>query len=464
MQLAHRELTGRTMIRLGAVVILLMAMGYFSYRAIRSRSEWESPVASATEASPAPPFSYTGSGSCSSTACHGGVTARTANRVPQNEFSTWVLKDKHARAYTVLLDKRAVQIARNMGIDRAERSRRCLGCHALNVAPELQTRSFAIADGVGCESCHGPAEGWLSEHTRKDWSHEASVKRGMHDLRDLVSRAEKCSSCHLGDAENEVDHQLIAAGHPDLFFELDTFTALMPAHWEEESWKNASERDPWFATRAWATSQAVSLRDFMRLVAGRSQDQSWPEFSHYECNACHHDLTMPSWRQIRGYTGFAGRPNWNPSRYLVLRHMVRLISPEEAIALDREIAGVGELLVNSASDQASIAVAARLVADRADRLASMLAHAPVDQQVTLALIRSISADGHELARGGLRSVEQAAMTLESLYDNYARAVKGTNQQAIKDAIRSLFDDLEKPRSFEPSRLADRIQQVGRLLG
>src|SRR6204780_608623 len=42
---------------------------------------------------------YTGPGSCASTTCHGSVSPRTDNRVLQNEYSTWIVKDKHSKAY-----------------------------------------------------------------------------------------------------------------------------------------------------------------------------------------------------------------------------------------------------------------------------------------------------------------------------------------------------------------------------
>lgn len=464
MQLASGKFSRRTLTKIVAAGIILAFAGYLSYRLLTPRSTWETSSIKANGAAPEPPFNFTGAGSCSSTACHGGVTPRTVNRVFQNEFSTWILNDRHARAYSLLLEPRSAQIAKNLRIERAERSARCLACHALNVAPELQTKTFDLTDGVSCESCHGPAEGWLSEHTRKDWKHEDSIKRGMVDLRDVVHRAEKCSNCHLGNEEKSVDHELIAAGHPDLFFELDTFSALMPAHWNEQSWMEQRERDPWFATRAWAVSQAVALRDFMRLIASRQKNQPWPDFSQYECYACHHDLVLPSWRQARGYSAVAGRPTWNPSRYLILKHLARVASLEEAKALDGDLANIGNLLSNSAHDREKIAAAATGVAERADRLARSIARMPIDQEVTLGLIRSIAGDGQEIALGGVRSVEQAAMTLESLFNTYSRSVKDANPQAVKEALKKLFDDLEQPRNFEPKRFASRLQEVRRVLG
>ena len=62
-------------------------------------------LASAQEAS-----QYTGPGSCSSPSCHGAVQPRSTTSVQQNEYSTWVIKDKHAQAFTVLSNSVSMRI------------------------------------------------------------------------------------------------------------------------------------------------------------------------------------------------------------------------------------------------------------------------------------------------------------------------------------------------------------------
>ena len=121
----------------------------------------------------------------------------------------------------------------------------------------------------------------------------------MYDTRDLVKRSEKCLTCHLGTPEKIVDHELIAAGHPDLYFELDSFMSVMPPHWKEV------DTDPWFAVRAMAVGQAVQLREQLKRVARESQGGIWPEYAELDCFACHHNLVAAkdSWRQERGYAG-----------------------------------------------------------------------------------------------------------------------------------------------------------------
>ncbi len=72
--------------------------------------------------------------------------------------------------------------------------------------------------------------GWLGPHTTRSWVHGKSVALGMHNARDVIHRTEKCLECHLGTKNKFVDHEMVAAGHPDLYFELDSFSAVMPRH------------------------------------------------------------------------------------------------------------------------------------------------------------------------------------------------------------------------------------------
>ncbi len=83
----------------------------------------------------------------------------------------------------------------------------------------------------------------------------------MKDTRNVIDRTNLCLECHLGTKEKFVDHEMIAAGHPDLYFELDSFSAVMPRHWKvpRESASGKSVGSAW-PVRAWAVGQAVQLR------------------------------------------------------------------------------------------------------------------------------------------------------------------------------------------------------------
>src|SRR5947209_4036121 len=139
---------------------------------------------------------YNGPGGCASSSCHGSIQPKQITHVAQNEYSTWAGQDKHARAYQVLSNDVSDRIARILKLKSPpNQNPKCLACHALAVAPDMRAQSFDISDGVSCESCHGPAAGWLGPHTVEEWekrSGDQKAKLGMRDLRDLAIRSHTC--------------------------------------------------------------------------------------------------------------------------------------------------------------------------------------------------------------------------------------------------------------------------------
>ncbi len=406
------------------------------------------------------PSKYTGPGSCSSPACHGGVQPRDQTTVLQNEYSTWVVRDKHAHAYENLTNPVGTRIAKIMGLPSPETAPRCLACHALDVPAEQRARTFDLSDGVGCENCHGPASAWLGPHTTRGWKYDKSLELGLNDTRDLVKRSEKCLSCHLGTPDKTVDHELIAAGHPDLYFELDSFMSVMPSHWKEV------DTDPWFAVRAMAVGQAVQLREQLKRVAREAQGGIWPEYAEMDCFACHHNLVAAkdSWRQDRGYAGRRpGNPPFNLSRFVVLNHVIQDAEPAATrdlkAGIDQVYAGVTALN----SDRGKVAAQAGSTADLAGRLAARLNAIKFDQAQTLRLMKGIAADSDGIAAQGERAAEQATMALDSLFIAYTKNGKLANDAQIRAGINGLFRQLDDPSAYNGFRFAAALKNLSGLI-
>src|SRR3954462_14575515 len=94
------------------------------------------PTSPARAQQPIPQFdtnSHLGVASCAGSTCHGAVEPFKNSDVQQNEYVVWSQKDKHSKAYKVLLDERSVRIARNLGLPNAHTAEICLNCHANNV-------------------------------------------------------------------------------------------------------------------------------------------------------------------------------------------------------------------------------------------------------------------------------------------------------------------------------------------
>jgi hypothetical protein len=275
---------------------------------------------------------YLGAGSCAAANCHGGHGPATRG----SEYAVWCQSDPHAMAHQTLLSQKSRDIARKLGLSSATRSAVCTNCHGPDLATHwLATRDVTLAeDGVSCETCHGAAEHWIEPHKRtagaRRWSAMGTAQKaalGFLDTKDLAIRARICASCHVGAPGRDVNHDLIAAGHPRLHFELSAYQRLMPAHWNVAAERS---RVPAHDARLWLVGQVVSARSALRLLAWRAGAEdlepetshlesslpavataaAWPELAEFACYRCHHDLAQPGWRIERRPSDAAGKPAW----------------------------------------------------------------------------------------------------------------------------------------------------------
>jgi hypothetical protein len=268
-----------------------------------------------TRGDAAPPqteVKYFGTASCASMACHHFNGPEGSER---SEYSTWANGDKHSRAYTVLYDERSERIIKNLRGPKAPpatEDKLCLKCHATNDGNlHDAAEQFVRADGVGCEACHGPAQKYLTEHYLAGFKEKASEEKervyGLKNTKSLVKRAELCITCHVGDSTKEVNHDLIAAGHPRLNFELAGYHGIYHKHWSHDS---EVKRHPDFEARLWLIGQLVSAKAAVDLLAVRADSaekpldaggRPWPEFAEYACYACHKDIKVDSPAQKSDY-------------------------------------------------------------------------------------------------------------------------------------------------------------------
>ena len=300
--------------------------------------------------------SLRGVSSCTATACHGGRTE--GNPSWRSAYTVWVNQDPHAKAYSILHDRRSREIVQRLrGLktaDEAEpwKEQSCLACHTISTGDP--TNTSLLGDGVSCEACHGGSGDWLKQHVTQNWttlSPSQKAARGMVDTTDLRTRAERCVACHVGAPASDgapardVNHDLLAAGHPRLTFEFTAYLQNMPPHWDEQTdrslprYKRAergsAEYDN-FEARAWAIGQAVTGKAALELLAARASavdtdndhatthyKSPWPEFSEVACYDCHHGLHDSKSRQQQAATrsGGGGLNRWGTWNFPMLEQL-----------------------------------------------------------------------------------------------------------------------------------------------
>ena len=311
-------------------------------------------AALATQAADAPlPYEakakHVGVVNCASSLCHGSITEWKGSNVLQNEYVTWSRVDKHAlRANQVLWNDQSKRIAKNLGLKQpAHEAKICVDCHGHNPGPDQRGERFKAADGVSCEACHGPAEGWVKSHVAPGATHADNVKNGLFPTGDPVALARLCLSCHFGNKDKFVTHRIMGAGHPRISFELDTFTQTQPAHFVvDEDWTKRKGR--WDGIRLWAIGQALAAQEQLDVVLDpkRGRDGLFPELVVFDCHACHHPMSDVRWKPRVGTR--PGTIRFNDSNLLMVRQIVRRMLPGETatfndlvLQLHRGVAGEG---------------------------------------------------------------------------------------------------------------------------
>lgn len=135
-------------------------------------------------------FTFIGSKACRE--CHGDDAIG-------NQYKIWLLSP-HAKAYNLLLGKKAQAISEKLKITSPEKSYECLKCHATGRG---KVESI-VSEGVGCESCHGPGSVYHLASNHVDYNsrengYRKAVRYGMYPIlgiESLKARERLCLSCH----------------------------------------------------------------------------------------------------------------------------------------------------------------------------------------------------------------------------------------------------------------------------
>ncbi len=302
------------------------------------KSHSEVPAATPPAADRVPPevaaaSQRVGNAGCAATACHGGPAPSLTSPIDAHGYAGaathWQARDPHTQAYDALKLPLAIAMMARLnvpkpsgGLLKATEYDRCLACHT---DPQLVGRpgvpEAALAQGIGCESCHGHAERYLRDHTT--WRTPAEraagyAATGMAPLYDLGRRAAACAGCHVGaPAEvggsavpRDMNHDMIAAGHPRLDgFDFAEAQLRLTPHWSEKYRTRPGQppRGPDAAWRMWLVGRAACGEASARLLADRAAHGVWPELAESDCRGCHHAIPGPE-RPVAG--GKLGATRW----------------------------------------------------------------------------------------------------------------------------------------------------------
>ena len=402
---------------------------------------------------------HMGVATCAGSTCHGAVEPLSGIGILQNEFITWQRHDKHAKAYQVLLSERSKRIARNLGLEAAHTAPLCLDCHADNVPAERQHRTFQLSDGVTCEACHGGAGRWIGTHISASATHQVNVDNGLYPSADPISRAKLCLSCHFGDETRFVTHRIMGAGHPRMSFELDTFTAIQPAHFVIDA-DYRQRKGAWNGVQTWAIGQAMSLGMLLDALVDpvRGRDGIFPELVLFDCYSCHHRMSNLRW-EARDSVGLGpGIPRISDANML----MLRVISKQVDEALGNEFAQRSVALHKSTrqGSYGEMLDAAKALKKVVNKLMEKFADHSFGKSDMQALLSGVVASGLAGEYQDYPGAEQATMALGAIVDAmFQSGVIDSGQfNALNTALEQCYAAVEKDEEYTSATFVAALNQ------
>lgn len=345
-----------------------------------------------------------------------------------------------------------------MGIGPAQSAPQCLGCHVGLVPDRKPGPGFQISDGVGCEACHGGAERYIASHAAVGATPASNALAGMIRLDVAQTRAGLCLDCHFGSNRpgQFANHQIMAAGHPRLRFELDLFTSLQRHHDEDADY--LARKGTINGAKIWAIGQSLALSRQLALFADplRGMAGSFPEFTAFDCRSCHRTISDdPATRTAAARNATrpvsAGAVIFNDENMILLAAAARVIAPPQAAAFS---SAARQFHASIGSDRTAALRDAAALRNAALQLANRFEAAPFSPAQSRAILHDIlrgpAAEALSDYQGGAQAVMAVDTLLSALVNS--KSVDPAQAQALRPAIDRAFAATRDANHWQPSEL------------
>lgn len=406
---------------------------------------------------------HLGVASCAGSTCHGSTRPFADSRIRQDEYFVWQRKDAHARAYDTLRSSRSQAIARKLGIGDAATAPRCLVCHADNVPAAQRGERFQLSDGIGCEACHGGAEKWIGPHAAGYKSNEERSEAGLRPTWDALARAAICSDCHVGSDSHPMSHAIMAAGHPPLLFELDTFQVLEPPHWHVDAGyvQRKGAQDP---ARNWAAGQAEGARKLLQNIAGaRFGNGMFPELAFFDCNACHHSLVKADRARPQRSGGLPdGSVPLSDSQLVMLIRWLQVADAGAAGKWHDQWVALQQASQRGPAEARRQAQA--MLATLDGSVVPLVRERSLNDEQLRRLLRSIVGEARGAHIGDFSNAEQTAMAVSVLTTALSERGAEMVSAKLRAAVDALYAQVKDRDAFVPENYSKSVENVASALG
>ncbi len=380
--------------------------------------------------------------------------------VQLNEYIIWSHDDSHSKAYSVLMTERSRAIAAKLGLPNAVDAKICLDCHTDNVPAEVRGKEFNIADGVGCEACHGGAEKWIESHTMKTTSYTDNLKNGMYPTATLPNRAPLCLVVprrQRGQVHHSSHHGR-GPSTPELRARYVPGAAAFASRHRQGLCGAQAGVQPHGRVGVRADRGRAHAGAADPAVLRQRSDAVFPELALFSCHSCHQS-SMHQLDWARGLTTIATQPGSVPLNDGHLR-MAILIARQVSPAIARDI--VRALAVAAGGELHRVASECCKLSGRLESALRDLQNQAADRKWTTgeqtAVLTAILDLGSRGNTGITSAPEQAVMATELLMLDLGTAARN---RARLDALFKLVSDDE---AYRPDQFVTAVDQLRAALG
>ena len=251
----------------------------------------------------------------------------------------------------------------------------------------------------------------------------------------------------------------MGAGHPRLSFELDTFTAIQPAHFVVDD--DYRQRKPAAGgAQIWAIGQAVALANTLELLLDPEigQDGLFPELTFFDCHACHKPMSALRWRERSSLGLGPGVIRFNDANLIMLRVAAGVVSPPLAEQLSRRGRALHQA---SQAGAAQWRAAAQNLHATALEAVDLFARHEFSEAELRALLDALVREGERGEYIDYVAAEQNTMAtgvvLSAMQD--AGAISQAEYQQIEQLMADLYAAVEKDEQYRPSAHLNALERL-----
>ena len=259
-----------------------------------------------------------------------------------------------------------------------------------------------------------------------------------------------------------VTHQLMAAGHPRLSFELDLFTSLQK-HYDIDADYLARHKMAAGGVKTWAVGQAMALDRTLTLYGPHNPGGAFPEFVFFDCQSCHRTISEDAKPKLTVETNPArpiplGMPPFNDENMIMLSAAAKVAAPGLAPRFEEESRNFHLALAQNGGvapqRAARLAGTSRALAD------AFAAHSFTRADTFAIFDAALGAEGSRRLTD-FAGATQAVMTADTLLDSLVTqgALDRAQATRIRPDLDRAYQAVRDPNAFRPAEARAALQRV-----